>query len=62
LLSPVLFEELCVQGALVAPFSWTLQGPNGYWLLWNKESAAAHFVRWMKSQFSVPMQAGVDDP
>jgi LysR family glycine cleavage system transcriptional activator len=62
LLSPVLFGELRAEGALVAPFSWTLEGPNGYWLLWNKESADAHFVRWMKSQFQVPVHAGVEDP
>lgn len=51
LLSPVLFAELTTQGALVAPFSWTLEGPNSYWLLWAKEASESHFVRWMRTQF-----------
>ena len=51
LLSPVLFAELTTQGALVAPFSWTIEGPNSYWLLWAKETSTSHFVRWMQAQF-----------
>ena len=51
LLSPVLFAELTTQGALVAPFSWTLEGPNSYWLLWTKEASESHFVRWIRAQF-----------
>lgn len=51
LLSPVLFAELTAQGALVAPFPWSVEGPNSYWLLWAKESSESHFVRWMQAQF-----------
>jgi LysR family transcriptional regulator, glycine cleavage system transcriptional activator len=53
LLSPVLFAEFTAQGALVAPFPWTLEGPDSYWLLWTRESASGHFVRWMQAQFAV---------
>lgn len=52
LLSPLLFGELCTQGALVAPFPWRIEGPSGYWLLWTSDSAESHFVRWTKSRFS----------
>jgi LysR family glycine cleavage system transcriptional activator len=51
LLSPVLFADLITQGVLAAPFSLTLGGRGGYWLLWVDESSECHFVRWMKSQF-----------
>ena len=51
LLSPVLFAQFTVQGALLAPFPWVVDGPNSYWLLWTKGSLGAHFVSWMKSQF-----------
>jgi len=51
LLSPVLFAELTTQGALVAPYPWTIEGPNSYWLLWTKDAGETHFVSWMKSQF-----------
>ena len=51
LLSPVLFAQFTVQGALIAPFPWVVDGPNSYWLLWTKGSLGAHFVSWMKSQF-----------
>jgi len=53
LLSPMLFADLRSQGVLIAPFSWMLDGPNGYWLLWTDESRECHFVRWMKSQFAI---------
>jgi LysR family transcriptional regulator, glycine cleavage system transcriptional activator len=53
LLSPVLFAQLTAQGALVAPFRQAVQGPNSYWLLWTEESAASHFVGWIKSQFGI---------
>jgi LysR family glycine cleavage system transcriptional activator len=53
LLSTMLFADLRAQGALIAPFPWTLDGPGGYWLLWADESSGCHFVRWMKSQFGI---------
>jgi LysR family transcriptional regulator, glycine cleavage system transcriptional activator len=53
LLSPALFAQFTARGTLVAPFSWTVQGPNSYWLLWTKESADTHFVGWMKAQFGI---------
>ena len=52
LLSPVLFADLTSQGTLVAPFSWTVDGPNSYWLLWTKEACESHFVQWMRAQFA----------
>lgn len=57
LLSPVLFAQFTAQGALVAPFPCVVEGPNSYWLLWAKESADTHFVRWMKSQFGISADA-----
>jgi LysR family glycine cleavage system transcriptional activator len=51
LLSPVLFAELTHQGMLVAPFPWSVEGPNSYWLLWTKEACETHFVKWMRTQF-----------
>jgi LysR family glycine cleavage system transcriptional activator len=53
LLSPMLFADLREQGALLAPFSQMIEGPDSYWLLWVKESATCHFVRWLKSQFGI---------
>jgi LysR family glycine cleavage system transcriptional activator len=53
LLSPMLFADLRAQRALIAPFSWMLEGPGSYWLLSGEESAECHFVRWMKSQFGI---------
>jgi LysR family transcriptional regulator, glycine cleavage system transcriptional activator len=53
LLSPVLFAPLTEQGSLVAPFSWTVEGPASYWLLSTKEFAESHFLGWMKSQFGI---------
>jgi LysR family transcriptional regulator, glycine cleavage system transcriptional activator len=53
LLSPVLFAQFTVQGALIAPFPWVVDGPNSYWLLWTEGSLGAHFVGWMKSQFGI---------
>lgn len=51
LLSPVLFAELTTRGALVAPFPWSVEGPNSYWLLWTQEASENHFVHWMRTQF-----------
>jgi LysR family glycine cleavage system transcriptional activator len=53
LLSPVLYAELIAQGALLAPFPWTVECRNSYWLLWTKESSGSHFVNWLRSQFGV---------
>jgi LysR family glycine cleavage system transcriptional activator len=53
LLSPILFAQFTAQGVLIAPFRWTIEGPESYWLLWSKEMSDAHFVRWMKLQFSI---------
>lgn len=53
LLSPMLFADLIAQGDLIAPFSLTLEGRSGYWLLWIDESPECHFVRWVKAQFGV---------
>ena len=57
LLSPVLFADLLSQRALVAPFRWSLDSGSAYWLLWTRESAQCHFVRWMKSQFDLPLDS-----
>lgn len=51
LLSPVLFGELCQQGALIAPFETVVEGPNRYWALWPAGSPAPHFVEWLRRQF-----------
>jgi LysR family transcriptional regulator, glycine cleavage system transcriptional activator len=53
LLSPLLFQELIAQGALVAPFSQCTESVGGYWLLWGKEAGDSHFVRWMRDEFKV---------
>jgi LysR family glycine cleavage system transcriptional activator len=53
LLSPVLFADLVAQGVLIAPFSWTIEGPASYWLLWSDESPDRHFVKWVKAQFGI---------
>jgi len=53
LLSPVLFAQFTAQGALIAPFRWTVEGPESYWLLWSKEFSDSHFVEWMKLQFGI---------
>ncbi len=57
LLSPVLLAELRMQGLLVAPFPWMVEGPASYWLLWTKETSDCHFVRWMKSQFEIESES-----
>ena len=56
LLSPELFAQFVAQGALVAPFSSRVEGPSSYWMLWTKQSAEAHFLNWMKSQFGRPLK------
>lgn len=48
LLSPVLFGDLCEEGALIAPFPTVVEGPNRYWALWPPDSPAPHFVDWLK--------------
>jgi len=53
LLSPVLYAELITQGVLLAPFSWTVECPSSYWLLWTKDSSGSHFVKWVKAQFGI---------
>jgi len=53
LLSPDLFSQFVAQVALVAPFSSNVEGPNGYWMLWTKQCADAHFLGWMKLQFGI---------
>jgi LysR family transcriptional regulator, glycine cleavage system transcriptional activator len=57
LLSPELFAQFIGQGMLLAPFSLKVEGPSSYWLLWTKESADAHFIAWMKSQFCTALMA-----
>lgn len=52
LLSPVLFGELLERGELVAPFDACVEGPDSYWLLSPGDDREAHFVRWLKAQFS----------
>jgi LysR family glycine cleavage system transcriptional activator len=56
LLSPILFADLALQGALVAPFPWVVEGPASYWLLTTTESAETHFVTWLKAQFGAGMR------
>jgi LysR family glycine cleavage system transcriptional activator len=53
LLSPDLFTQFIAQGALMAPFSFRVEGPSSYWMLWTKHGAEAHFLGWMKSQFGI---------
>jgi LysR family glycine cleavage system transcriptional activator len=53
LLSPELFAQFVTQGLLMAPFSMAVKGRVSYWLLWTKQSANAHFVTWMKSEFGI---------
>jgi hypothetical protein len=53
LLSPELFAQFVTQGLLMAPFSMAVKGRVSYWVLWTKESANAHFVTWMKSEFGI---------
>lgn len=57
LLSPVLFAQFTAQGVLIAPFRWTVEGPESYWLLWTKETSDSHFVGWMKLQFGIAIPA-----
>jgi len=60
LLSPVLFADLIAQGHLIAPFSLTIEGQIGYWLLCADESRECHFVRWMKAQFRIGTETFID--
>jgi LysR family glycine cleavage system transcriptional activator len=53
LLSPVLYAELIAQGALLAPFPWTVECSSSYWLLWTREAAGSHFVNWLRTQFGL---------
>jgi LysR family glycine cleavage system transcriptional activator len=51
LLSPVLFDDLCRRGELVAPFDTVVEGPANYWALWPEKSETPHFVQWLQKQF-----------
>ena len=53
LLSPDLFADFITRGEMVAPFSSKVEGPSCYWMLWSEQSAEAHFLGWMKSQFGI---------
>lgn len=53
LLSPELFANFVTQGQLLAPFLAAVKGRSSYWLLWTQESAATHFVTWLKSEFGI---------
>ena len=46
-------EIMGAKGTLVAPFALSVEGPSSYWRLWSNECADAHFLGWMKSQFSI---------
>jgi LysR family glycine cleavage system transcriptional activator len=48
LLSPFLYADLVADGALVAPFDVTVEGPARYWALWREHAAMPHFVRWLR--------------
>jgi LysR family glycine cleavage system transcriptional activator len=48
LLSPVLYEDLLLSGALVAPFKRTVEGPASYWVLWREDAPTPHFVPWVQ--------------
>jgi LysR family glycine cleavage system transcriptional activator len=60
LLSPVLFADLLAQGNLIAPFSLTIEGQIGYWLLCADESRECHFVRWVNAQFRIGTESFID--
>jgi LysR family glycine cleavage system transcriptional activator len=50
LLSPLLYGDLLENGALVAPFSTVVEGPESYWILWRDDAPAAPFVRWLRAR------------
>jgi LysR family glycine cleavage system transcriptional activator len=50
LLSPFLYGDLQIAGTLLAPFDYTVEGPNRYWAVWRKGAPAPHFVRWMQRE------------
>ncbi|HEY6985068.1 MAG TPA: LysR family transcriptional regulator [Rhodanobacteraceae bacterium] len=52
LLSPFLYGDLCAQGALIAPFEWSVRGPGSYWALWREHAPAPHFVRWIQQELA----------
>lgn len=52
LLSPFLYRDLIAQGALMAPFEWTVDGPDRYWALWRQDAPAPHFVRWIQQELA----------
>jgi LysR family transcriptional regulator, glycine cleavage system transcriptional activator len=52
LLSPFLYGDLCAQGTLIAPFEWTVEGPNSYWALWREDTPAPYFVRWVQQELA----------
>ncbi|HKE48693.1 MAG TPA: LysR substrate-binding domain-containing protein [Rhodanobacteraceae bacterium] len=52
LLSPFLYDDLCAQGVLIAPFDTIVQGPDSYWALWREDAPAPHFVRWIRQELA----------
>lgn len=52
LLSPFLYGDLCAQGALIAPFEQSVQGPDSYWALWRDDAPEPHFVRWIRQELA----------
>ena len=52
LLSPFLYDDLRAQGALIAPFEWTVHGPDSYWALWREDTPTPHFVRWIQQELA----------
>lgn len=52
LLPPFFYDDLCSQGRLIAPFEWTVDGPNSYWALWREDTPVPHFVRWVQQELS----------
>lgn len=55
LLSPFLYADLVAEGALIAPFDVTIEGPARYWALWREDAAMPHFVRWIRESLAVTM-------
>jgi LysR family glycine cleavage system transcriptional activator len=52
LLSPFLYDDLKTAGTLVAPFNYTVEGPNKYWAVWRKGAPTPHFVRWIQHELA----------
>ena len=47
LLSPFLYADLVADGALLAPFEVSVEGPARYCALWRTDAAMPPFVRWL---------------